>query len=175
MKRFSTAAWITLFLIILTIGTASAQEVPGDFDQGPRDRSYDAPDAGPRFAPRHGPPPEFFRICEGKTAGAAVQVTAPDGALISGVCTTADARLVFRPDHPRRQFSGNRPTPPPEAYKACEGKSAGAPASLTGPQGETVTGTCEDMGGKLALRPDFLNREGRGQLPEQRNRDTRQK
>ncbi len=34
--------------------------------------------------------------------------------------------------------------PPPEAFTACEGKSAG----------DTVTGTCEEQGDQLVLRPD---------------------
>jgi len=44
--------------------------------------------------------------------------------------------------------------PPPEAYVACEGKSAGAKAELTGPQGETITGICEQEGDRMVLRPD---------------------
>jgi len=50
-----------------------------------------------------------------------------------------------------RQFE-----PPPEAYKACEGKIAGSPAQLASPRGETITGTCEEKDGKLFLRPDRL-------------------
>ncbi len=44
--------------------------------------------------------------------------------------------------------------PPPEAFKACEGKSAGITAQFTNPRGETVTGTCRSDGEKLVLRPD---------------------
>ena len=50
---------------------------------------------------------------------------------------------------------GGRRTPPPEAYTACEGKSAGDKAEFESPRGDTVTGICvatED--GKLVLHPD---------------------
>ncbi|GBC61926.1 hypothetical protein DENIS_2888 [Desulfonema ishimotonii] len=62
---------------------------------------------------------------------------------------------------------GRRQGPPPEAYTACEGKSAGDTAEFESPQGDTVTGTCEeDRDGKLVLRPDNPpegDRGGRGQ------------
>ena len=48
--------------------------------------------------------------------------------------------------------------PPAEAYKACTGKSAGNTATFVNPRGETVTGTCEEEGSKLVLRPN--NRKG---------------
>ena len=44
--------------------------------------------------------------------------------------------------------------PPPEAYTACEGKSAGDTAEFESPHGDTVTGTCEEQGDRLVLRPD---------------------
>jgi len=46
--------------------------------------------------------------------------------------------------------------PPPEAYCACEGKSAGDTAEFVSPRGDTVTGTCEQErdGDRLVLRPD---------------------
>ena len=44
--------------------------------------------------------------------------------------------------------------PPPEAYKACEGKSAGSLAQFIDSRGETLKGTCEDENGRLVLRPD---------------------
>lgn len=49
--------------------------------------------------------------------------------------------------------------PPPEAYAACEGKSAGDEAQFVSPHGETVAGTCEQEGDRLFLRPD--NPKGR--------------
>lgn len=53
--------------------------------------------------------------------------------------------------------------PPPEAHKACEGKSAGSSAQFLDPRGETVKGTCEEEGGKLVLRPDVLKGGRQGQ------------
>ncbi len=44
--------------------------------------------------------------------------------------------------------------PPPEAYTACEGKSAGDTAEFVSPHGDTVTGICEQDGDRLVLRPD---------------------
>jgi hypothetical protein len=50
---------------------------------------------------------------------------------------------------------GRRPqSPPPEAYTACEGKSAGDKAEFVSPHGDKVTGTCEKKGDRLVLRPD---------------------
>lgn len=45
-------------------------------------------------------------------------------------------------------------TPPSEAYTACEGLSAGDTAEFVTPHGDTVTGTCEQRGDQLVLRPD---------------------
>jgi len=50
----------------------------------------------------------------------------------------------------RRRHQG----PPPEAYTACEGKSEGDTAEFVSPRGDTVTGTCEQEGDRLVLRPD---------------------
>ena len=49
---------------------------------------------------------------------------------------------------------GQQITPPPEAYKACEGKSVGSAAQVVDQRGETVKGTCVEKDGKLFLRPD---------------------
>ncbi|MGB5444984.1 MAG: hypothetical protein WBM99_05680 [Psychromonas sp.] len=53
-----------------------------------------------------------------------------------------------------QQGSSDRQGPPPEAITACEGKSAGDSAEFEGRNGESITGVCEDMNGKLILRPD---------------------
>ena len=50
----------------------------------------------------------------------------------------------------RRRHHG----PPPEAYTACEGKNVGDTAKFVSPHGDTVTGTCEQEGDRLVLRPD---------------------
>ena len=65
-----------------------------------------------------------------------------------------------------RRGEGHQRQPPPEAYTACEGKESGDEAELTGPRGETVTGTCtqEKDGERLFLRPDRPP-EGEGNGP----------
>ena len=50
--------------------------------------------------------------------------------------------------------SGRHQGPPPEAYTACEGKSAGDTAEFESPHGDTVTGTCVQKGDRLVLHPD---------------------
>ena len=55
---------------------------------------------------------------------------------------------------------GRRQGPPPEAYTACEGKSAGDKAEFVSPRGDTVTGTCEEKGDRLVLRPDNPTERG---------------
>lgn len=47
-----------------------------------------------------------------------------------------------------------RQGPPPEAFRACEGKSAGDEAQFVDQRGEMVTGKCEQEGDQLVLRPD---------------------
>ena len=47
-----------------------------------------------------------------------------------------------------------RQGPPPEAFRACEGKSAGDEAQFVDRRGEIVTGNCEQEGDQLVLRPD---------------------
>jgi len=49
--------------------------------------------------------------------------------------------------------AGQKFGPPPEAYAACKDKKAGVSASFINPRGETVTGTCEQEGNQLVLRP----------------------
>jgi hypothetical protein len=44
--------------------------------------------------------------------------------------------------------------PPPEAYTACKDKNVGDRAEFVSPHGDTVTGTCEQQGDRLVLRPD---------------------
>ena len=53
-----------------------------------------------------------------------------------------------------QEKSARRQGPPPEAYAACESKSAGDAAEFISPRGETRTGICEQEGDRLVLRPD---------------------
>jgi len=61
--------------------------------------------------------------------------------------------------------SGERPAPPPEAIAACSGKSVGDTVSFTGRRGDTITGTCEQIGDVLAARP--AGRPPKGSPPSQ--------
>ncbi len=60
----------------------------------------------------------------------------------------------------KQQVCTRHHAPPPEAYTACEGKISGDSAEFVSPHGDTVTGTCEQEGDLLVLRPD------QGQSPE---------
>lgn len=43
--------------------------------------------------------------------------------------------------------------PPPEAFTACEGKTAGAEVTFSGRNGESITATCEERDGELVAVP----------------------
>lgn len=67
----------------------------------------------------------------------------------------AGAMIAFSAVGYEAAAKGGRPQgPPPEAYTACEGLSAGDTAEFENPRGDTVTGTCEEEGDRLVLRPD---------------------
>ena len=106
---------------------------------------------------RQGPPPEAYEACEGKSAGDEAELITPRGETITGTCEEEGDLLVLRPDNPRGRSGGRHHSPPPEAYEACEGKSAGDEAEFVNRRGETITGTCEEEGDQLVLRPDFLD------------------
>lgn len=57
-------------------------------------------------------------------------------------------------DHKGGPDGDGRKGPPPEAFKACEGKSAGDKVSMSGPEGKSMSATCHDMKGKLAAMPE---------------------
>jgi len=67
----------------------------------------------------------------------------------------------------RRRHHG----PPPEAYTACEDKSAGDTAEFVSPHGDTVTGTCEQEGDRLVLRPDHPPEKDFNGRPMESDRD----
>lgn len=48
---------------------------------------------------------------------------------------------------------GNPPSPPPEAYTACQGKAEGDSVTLTMPDGKTLAGTCRSLNGQLVAMP----------------------
>ena len=70
---------------------------------------------------------------------------------------SSPARIPANRDNGAR---GDLRTPPPEAYKACEGKGEGSVAQFVDSRGDILQGTCEKENGKLVLRPD-ANRGGR--------------
>ena len=102
----------------------------------------------------HGPPPEAYKACEGKSMGGKAEFVNPRGETVAGVCLNdGSGKIVLRPDHPPGGQVGGHHGPPPEAYQACMGKTAGNAAQFTGPKGEIIQGTCEAEGEKLVLRP----------------------
>ncbi len=80
---------------------------------------------------------------------------------------------VFGSESSRGQGRGRHQGPPPEAYSACEGKSAGDTAEFISPHGDTVTGTCEQEpdGDRLVLRPDNPPKKGPGGRPERNDQE----
>ena len=101
-----------------------------------------------------GPPAEAYTACTGKSAGNTATFVNPKGETVTGTCTQDGSQLVLRPDNSKGQANGKRQGPPPEAYKACEGKSVGATAQFVNPRGETLIGTCAQEGTRLVLRPN---------------------
>ena len=117
---------------------------------------------------RRGPPPAAFTACEGKNAGDTSQFENRRGETLTGTCEEprggnsgdTSKKLVLRPDNRQnqQQISNNRRSPPAEAFTACEGKSAGEASQFSDRRGETLKGTCEEMDGKLVLRPERFNK-----------------
>lgn len=66
----------SLTLALLTMAPGHAQPAPG------------MPPA---------PPPEAYAACKGKTEGASVTLTMPDGKSLAGTCRTMDGTLVAMP------------------------------------------------------------------------------
>jgi heavy metal sensor kinase len=70
---------------------------------------------------------------------------------------------------PSTAGSDVRGSPPLEAYRACEGKSAGSRSQFSDSRGETLSGTCEqDEEGRLVLRPDRNRRDREQQASDAR-------
>jgi hypothetical protein len=153
-----------LFCLLYCMGGSAYgdQAAPRD-TEGSQTRQGGGSEFTPQGEPRFGPPPEAFKACEGKIVGSTAQFTGPDGKAVTGTCWIADGRLVLRPDRLRENSREGRRGPPPEAYKACEGKSRGSVAQFVNPRGETVKGTCEEEDGKMVLRPDSRRGDRLGQ------------
>lgn len=99
-------------------------------------------------------PAAAFEACAGKQAGDKASMNGPEGRSMSGVCRDIKGKLALMPEGGRGGPGGEGRGFGPEAVKACEGKSAGDAASITGPEGRTLSGTCRERDGKLALMPD---------------------
>jgi two-component system, OmpR family, heavy metal sensor histidine kinase CusS len=96
--------------------------------------------------------PNFIRTMDTRSAvpddrPASEPAAAPPTSAPSDV---PDRRAPVLNDGPQEERRG----PPPEAYRACEGKSAGNVSQFVNPRGETVKGTCEEEQGRMVLRPD---------------------
>jgi len=82
------------------------------------------------------------------------------GAILLGLLASANAQDPQAPGPAEPKAAGHPPGeppcgPPPEAYRACEGKNAGSRSEFVGPRGDVVRGACENEGnGKVVLRPD---------------------
>jgi len=55
---------------------------------------------------------------------------------------------------------GRRQGPPPEAIKACEGKSSGDSVTFTGRRGESLKASCREIEGELAAVPEGKKHNG---------------
>lgn len=88
---------------------------------------------------------------------------------IASVMISLCAVNAFGSDTERQRPGGRQQGPPPEAYTACESKSAGDTAEFESPRGDTVTGTCVQQGDRMVLRPDNPPPGGRGRDTEQQN------
>lgn len=49
---------------------------------------------------RHGPPPEAFTACEGKSVGDTAEFVSQNGDTVTGTCEECPDGLVLRPDNP---------------------------------------------------------------------------
>jgi hypothetical protein len=82
-KKFGTSIVITLLGILIAVigfeNYASSQQ------------------AGRRH---HGPPPEAYTACEGKSEGDTAEFESPRGDTVTGTCEMEGDRLVLRPDNP---------------------------------------------------------------------------
>ena len=88
---------------------------------------------------------------------------------IASVMVSLCAVNAFGSDTERQRSGGRHQGPPPEAYTACENKSAGDTAEFVSPRGDTVTGICVQQGDRIFLRPDNPPSGGRGRNTEQQN------
>ncbi len=109
------------------------------------------------------PPAEAYTACSGKSAGDTVSMTRRDGQTVSATCRELDGKLAAMPEHPGKDDHQRPMGPPPEAVKACDGKSAGDSVSFTTRGGQTLSGTCREMNGSLAAMPTSMGKSGKSE------------
>ena len=80
--------------------------------------------------------------------------------MVIALMGTLIAINAFGSDSSHEEKGRRHHGPPPEAYTACEGKDVGDTAEFISPHGDTITGTCEQEGDQLVLRPDNPPRRG---------------
>jgi hypothetical protein len=116
----------------------------------------------PQTTQRRGPPAAAFTACEGKISGETSQFETRRGKTLVGTCEEVGGKdagkLVLRPDS-RPNKKSNKRTPPAEAFSACEGKSQGDVSQFENNRGEILKGSCEELDGKLVLRPERFKKE----------------
>lgn len=159
---------ISAVLLVLSSGNVFASDdnySQGNSSQGAGSQENSSSESGRQ---RRGPPPEAYTACENKADGDTAQFVNRRGKTLVGTCEQVGEKLVLRPNNRKggngKGGHGNRRKgPPPEAYTACENKTDGDTAQFESPRGETVTGTCEQEGEKMVLRPDRNKRRGRGE------------
>lgn len=87
----------------------------------------------PPGARPHGPPPEAFAACVGKTAGDAVSLTVHDGKVLNATCELRDGALVARPEGKRHGGPDGKPDGPRAAGPVTQpGGAAPPPGAPTG-------------------------------------------
>lgn len=62
-----------------------------------------------------------------------------------------------------KKSDGQHQRPPPEAIKACEGKTTGDLVQFVGRKGKQVKATCQDMQGQLVAVPKDRGPKGQPQ------------
>jgi len=91
------------------------------------------------------------------------------GYVIIGLGTLAAASLLFcglafaQPDGPPPGDGNGPPTPPQEAFDACQGKAA--QDRCTAPGGKTMEGTCREIKEGLVCFPKDMPSRGNGPKP----------
>ena len=91
-------------------------------------------------------PIDAYKACEGRKAGEMGQITNKMGTILQGICEEHEGKLVIvKPKWYQKRVY------PPEAYKACAHKKAGAASQYKNAQKIVVKGKCVKEDGKLVL------------------------